>query len=79
MHMQKVKVKGHTVQKVEWKQTDRQTGALPPVLTFVLILKRVVYKWECKYRNSCAALSPDSTRVHRQLHPSEEIVRCDAR
>jgi len=26
MHMQKVTVKGHSVQKLEWKQTDGQTS-----------------------------------------------------
>jgi len=33
--MQKVKVKGHSFQKLEWKQMDIQTDAiaLPPVLT----------------------------------------------
>jgi len=35
--MQKVKVKGHSAQKLQWKQTDKQTDAraiaLPPVLT----------------------------------------------
>jgi len=33
--MQKVKVKGHSVQKLEWKRTDRRTEAiaLPTVLT----------------------------------------------
>jgi len=25
MHVQKFKVRGHPVQKLEWKQTDRQT------------------------------------------------------
>jgi len=25
IHMQKVKIKGHSVQKLEWKQTDGRT------------------------------------------------------
>ena len=34
VHLQKVEVKDHSVQKLEWKQTDRRTEAivLPPTL-----------------------------------------------
>jgi len=42
-HMQKVKVKGHYVQKLEWKQTDGWTEAiaLPPMLTQSVKMKPV--------------------------------------
>jgi len=43
IHMQKIKVRGHSVLKLEWKQTDRRTDrrieaiASPPVLTLSVI------------------------------------------